>query len=81
MQLYHKLKFNIGYHQLKRHKLEFIDVWYYNKDLKKECIMTFTYRWNISHSKTYARWKRDLFKGVSNRKYRITYVHFGDTML
>ena len=81
MQLYHKIKLNLGYQLLKQHKLEFIDIWYYDYKLHKECILTFTFRHNISHCHTYQHWKRELLKGVSHKKYRITYVHFGKTML
>ena len=77
-QLYHIIKFNIGLKLAAHDKLYFIDVWFYDYDLRKECVWTFIPNTATSQRK---RWKRDLLKGVSEHKYRITYVHFGNTML
>ena len=78
MQLYHKIKPQIGLILLNNHKLVFVDVWYYDYELHKECVLTFIPETITS---SWKRWKRDLLKGVSEHKYRITYVHFGNTML
>lgn len=77
-QLYHVIKFYIGLQLLAHDKLYFIDIWYYDYELHKECVLTFIPE---TISSSWKRWKRDLLKGVSDHKYRITYVHFGDTML
>lgn len=78
MQFYHIIKLELGLKLLAHDKLYFIDVWYYNQQLQKECIITFIPETIAS---SWKRWKRDLLKGVSDHKYRITYVHFGNTML
>ncbi len=78
MQLYHKLRLNIALFLLDHNQLQFVDVWYYNKRLHKECIITFT---RTASKVSRLKWKRDLLKGVSLKIYRLTYIHFGDTML
>lgn len=77
-QLYYIIKFHIGLHLLKQHKLYYVDVWYYYPKLKKECVTTF-----VAGDLTWRgkQWKRDILQGVSKHKIKITYVHFIDTMI
>lgn len=78
MQLYHKFRLNIALFLLEHNQLQFVDAWYYNKRLHKECIITFT---RTTAKASRKAWKRALLDGVSLKIYRLTYVHFGDTML
>lgn len=74
MQLFQLIKLNYALHLLKNHWLKFVDVWYYDPALHKECIMTFVPR-DIKH------WKKELINSVKQNKYKITYIYLGDTAL
>lgn len=75
MTLYHKLKLHYALYLLKHHKLKFVDIWYYNHQLQKECIMTLMSHIDID------RYFSDLTTGVNEKKYTLTYIHLGENMI
>lgn len=77
-QLFYLIKFEVGLKLLAKHKLYYVDVWYYYPKLKKECVVTFAAGDLTQRGKV---WKRDILQGVSKHKFKITYVHFIDTMI
>lgn len=77
-QLYYTIKFYIGLRLLKQNKLYYVDVWYFDLYLKKECVITFT-AGDLTLSEI--RWKRELLDEGSKNNVKITYVHFVDNMI
>lgn len=74
MQIYHKLKLQLGLILLLTQTIEMLDIWYYNSNLNKECIITLAKKSDID------RYLPPLTAAVKKNKCKLTYIHFIKTL-
>lgn len=75
MSLYYKLKLIYALYELKHHRLKFIDIWYYDNHLQKECVLTLITQLDLD------RYLSELTEGVKKQRYVISYIHLGKSVL